>query len=438
MTTISSSSFHQFRVWKWLLLSMLCAASMWTYANRVLIPHQVSDAIMNGRPRGNLSDLYPRWLGARELLLRGRDPYSPALTREIQQGYYGRPVDPARVGDPKDQQGFAYPVYVVFLLAPTIHLPFEIVQKIFFWLLLGLTVSTIPLWLRVLHWSVPWWAGASMIALAVGSISSMQGLKLQQMTVAVIALMAIALALLVSDRPVAAGVALALASVKPQLLVIFLLWLMVWALSDWRRLRLAISFLVTMIILVAASEWCLPHWISRFWRAIHEYQSYTGAMSVLDKSIGTPLSLFLEVLVLAAMAQVCWRERRQAVDTDAFAFTTSLVLAITVLVMPTFANYNQVLLIPAMLLLAKDRQEIWQKGFANRVLLIVTAFLIVWPWGSSFALVCLSFVLSQQTVERGWAIPFWSVVQTPLAVTAMMLMHYYQHTFPARTKAGAS
>src|SRR5450759_4460908 len=102
----------------WLVLAaVLCAAGVWLYANRVLIPYQISDAAAHGRPRGNLSDLYLHWIGARELLLNGRDPYGPDVTREIQQGYYGRPLDPARPGDPKDQR-FAYPVYVVFCLAP--------------------------------------------------------------------------------------------------------------------------------------------------------------------------------------------------------------------------------------------------------------------------------------------------------------------------------
>ena len=97
------------------MLSILCAVGTWTYADRVLVPHQKSDAIAYRRPRGNLSDLYPRWLGARELLLHGRDPYSADVTREIQIGFYGRPLDPSRPEDPSDEEGFAYPVYVIFL-----------------------------------------------------------------------------------------------------------------------------------------------------------------------------------------------------------------------------------------------------------------------------------------------------------------------------------
>src|ERR1700733_11387258 len=108
---------------------------MWFYADRILVGYQVADAAAHQRPRGNLSDLYPRWLGARELLLHERNPYSPEVTREIQAGYYGRPLDAARAEDPRDQQGFAYPVYVAFLLAPTVELPFEYVQKGFFFLL---------------------------------------------------------------------------------------------------------------------------------------------------------------------------------------------------------------------------------------------------------------------------------------------------------------
>ena len=92
------------------LAAVVCTAGMWIYASRVQVPQQMADAAAHDRPRGNLSDLYPRWVGARELLLNGRDPYSAEVAREIQTGYYGRPLDPSRVNDPRDQQGFAYPV----------------------------------------------------------------------------------------------------------------------------------------------------------------------------------------------------------------------------------------------------------------------------------------------------------------------------------------
>src|SRR6202140_5256086 len=110
------------------LAAALATASMWFYFDQILVKYQLADAAAHDRPRGNLSDLYPRWLGARELLLHHRNPYGDDITLEIQKGYYGRALDPTRPNDPRDQQGFAYPVYVVFLLAPLIGFPFHSVQ----------------------------------------------------------------------------------------------------------------------------------------------------------------------------------------------------------------------------------------------------------------------------------------------------------------------
>jgi len=66
------------------------------------------------------------------------ESYGDDLTLEIQKGYYGRALDAARPTIP-GPAGIAYPVYVVFLLAPLVGLPFHGVQIFFHWLLLGLT-----------------------------------------------------------------------------------------------------------------------------------------------------------------------------------------------------------------------------------------------------------------------------------------------------------
>jgi glycosyl transferase family 87 len=439
MTTTLGSPLFQFRLWKWSLLSILCAVGIWTHADRVLIPYQKADAAAHDRPRGNLSDLYPRWVGARELLLHARNPYSAEVARDIQTGYYGRPLDSSRPNDPRDQAGFAYPVYVVFFLAPTIRLPFAIVQKGFFWLLVILTCASTLLWLRFLRWSVSGCAQFSLLALTLGDLAVTEGLMLQQMSLLVAGLAAIAMILLATDYQVAAGVLLAMATVKPQLVVLLLLWLAIWTVADLRRrYRLAVSFLATMAILLAASEWYLPHWIPRFYEAVREYRHYTGAMSVMESLIGYPWSWALEGVAFAAVLAVCWNERRPDANTDSFAFTLSLVLATTVLLVPISAPYNQILLIPALLVLLKDRHTIWQRSVGVRALFLITVTLIFWPWVSSLAVAGLSFVLPQETVERAATVPFWTVTQIPVGVAGLMLVHYYQKTFTAPVNGGVS
>jgi hypothetical protein len=168
-----------------LLAAALATASMWFYFDQILVKYQIAEAAARNRPRGNLSDLYPRWLGARELLRRGRNPYSTEITREIQDGYYGRRIDPARPDDPKDEQGFAYPAYVVFLLAPTIDLPFEVIQKGFRWFLMVLAGATLLLWLYVLRWKPSPGSALILVVLTLGWLPMVQGIKLQQLSLLV-------------------------------------------------------------------------------------------------------------------------------------------------------------------------------------------------------------------------------------------------------------
>ena len=417
----------------WLVLAaLLCAAGVWLYANRVMIPHQVSVAAARGLPRGNLSDLYPQWLGARELFLYGRDPYSPDVTRDIQQGFYGRPLDPAVQGEPKDQQGFAYPVYVAFYLAPTIRLQFEVVRKAFFWILLCLTAATIPLWLRVLRWSATPLAQASMIVFTIGSLTVMQGLKLPQMTLLVAALVAIGLALLASDRPIAAGIALACATIKPQLVWLLFLWLTIWTLADWRRrYRWAASFLCTMAILYAASELYVPHWISHFLQALQRYRSYNDAVSILEKLLPAHWGSILCGFAVAATVYIGWKNRRLTQDGPMFATMATLTLAVTVIVTPSYALYNEVLLLPAVLMLVRDRQLLWNQNLVSRVLLGLAAFCLLWQWLASIVLAGLSFVLALRTFETAWAVPLWTVHFLAVVVAGLVLMMSYQGTFGA-------
>ena len=420
----------------WLVpVSAICLAGMWLYAQRVLVAYQVTDAAVHGRPRGNLSDLYPRWLGARELFLHGRDPYSPEVTREIQAGYYGRPLDSSRPEDPKDKQAFAYPLFVAFYLAPTVHLPFDVVRRGFFWALLVLTVVSVLIWLRILHWRLALLVQASLVALTLGSLVVLQGLKLQQMTLLVAALLAIALALLRSDHAVAAGSLLALATIKPQLVFGLLIWLAIWTTGDWKhRYRWIVSFLVTLTILCVAAELWLPHWIPRFWQAAREDQAYTDAVPLLDKLIPTPWSRFAELASGMGAAAAFWKYRGAALDTDEFALPTCLALAVTLLIVPTYALYNQVLLIPAVLLIVRDKRTIRDSGLVSRVLFIAVAILLIWPWLSSTVLAGLSFVLRPPVIQRAWAVPGWTTLTLPVAVTALMLVIAYRGSFTGSKK----
>jgi hypothetical protein len=405
-------------------LSLLAAGSMWTYVQRALIPREKADAILSQSPRGNLSDLYPRWLGARELLLRGRDPYREDITREIQTGYYGRPIDPTRPNDPKDQQAFAYPLYVVWLLAPTIALPFPLVQTAFLWLLVTVTAISVLLWFRALLWRVSLSSKMIWTILVLGSFPAIQAFKLQQLTLLVSALLAAGMASVVYRRFVLAGILLALATIKPQLTVLMGLWLMVWILGNWReRQRLFWSGTVFMALLFSASEFLLPGWIHEFRTASLEYYEYTGrGRSVLDVAL-TPVGGRIVSIVLVAVLMIfLWRVRREAERSMAFQWSLAAVLATTLAIIPMFAPYNQILLVPCLILIVKQIRSLWKTNRLSRFFLVITAGSILWPWIAALGMAIALLFLPATTVQRGWPLPLGTTLMIPVCLVALVFV----------------
>lgn len=392
---------------------------MWFYFQKVLIPHQREMAAAGDNPRGNLSDLYPRWLGARELLLRHRDPYSPEITREIQIGYYGRALTHAN--DPKDQQGFAYPAYVVLLLAPTVHMRFAAVQAGFLGLLATLTAASVLMWLRALNWRPSIATTAVLVVLTLGSYGAVQGIKLQQLSLLVSGLIAGCVALLSTGYLLLAGVLLALASIKPQLALPAACWLTWWAVSEWKsRQRFVWGFALTMSFLVGGAELLLPGWISRFRIALAAYRQYTGP-SLLDILVTPPWSGVLAGLLLVFLAAVCWKWGRAPAQSEGFVLVLALVLTVTVVVVPMFAPYNQLLLLPGLLLALrrwKDLRSNWSRRFLSGIAIVTFG----WPWLVSSGLMLASIIWRSTTLQRAWAIPLYTSPAMPLVVLALLLL----------------
>jgi hypothetical protein len=400
-----------------LLLAALLAASLWFYVQRVLIPYQEADAAAHGRPRGSLSDLYPRWLGTRELLLHHRDPYGAEVTREIQAGYYGRPLDPNRPGDPKDEERFAYPVYVVFLLAPTAFLPFPVVRIASSWILGILSVVSVLLWLRMLRWRPSHTALAILVVMTLSSYSAVQGIKLQQLSLLVCAVIAAGLTLLVSGQLFAAGVLLAVTTIKPHLVVLLVAWLVFWTFNNWReRQRFFWSFVGSCALLAAAGEYVLPGWIGRFTKAVVAYRSYTGGGSPLDALTTHTVGAVLGAGVLLGTAAVCWRLRRSPSNSTEFNLASAIVLTATLVVVPMLAPYNQLLLVLAVLLIAQSWKSLWQRSGRCRAACTAAALFVLWPWIASLALVVASVFLPPTTVQRAWAVPLWTIPATSIAL----------------------
>jgi len=401
-----------------LALSLLLAGSIWFYVQHVVIGHQQADAALHGIPRGNLCDLYPRWLGARELLLHHRNPYSPEITREIQIGYYGRPLDPRCPNDPKDQMAFAYPLYVVFLLAPTITLPFPAIRLAVHWFFILLTAVSVVLWLRALRWRVSPASTAILVMLTLGSLPVVQGIKLEQLTLLISGMIAACVLLLVTDYLLLAGVLMAFATIKPQLVLLMAAWLVLWAGGNYReRMRFLLGFGLTLATLFAGAEFVMPGWLGQFVEALAAYRQYTGKPeSILAVVTTSGLGLLFSALMLLVLMVICWRVRRVPAGDPMFALVSSLVLAVTVVVIPMISLYNQTLLLPAVLVLVRHGAFLWRKDRLTRLVCIIAGSLLAWPWLAALFISVASQLMPPESLRTVWTAPLWTSMTMPLAV----------------------
>jgi len=399
------------------------AAAMWLWVQDIAIPQQQAESVARDVPRGNLSDLYPRWLGARELLLRGRDPYGADITREIQSGYYGRPLNPNRPNDPKDQQGFAYPVYVVFVLAPIVRLPFPLVQRGFLWLLVFVTAASVPMWRRALGLCASSMTDLLWIVLTLGCFPAIQGFKLQQLTLLVAALLAASIYALARGRLVLAGILLSFASIKPHLVAIPTVWLCFWVVGNWReRQRLLWSLGLTMTALVLGGELLLPGWIHKFRVAAAEYWHYTGGdNSILAVELTPFWGRLASAAFLGVLLFLMWRWRRASQGSGEFCWIMALVTATTLAVIPMFAPYNQLILLPCLMVIAHTTRPIWTGSRLPRFLVSMTALSVFWPWFVAAGLVVSQLFLPGPAVQRAWALPLYTSFAIPIMVLALLL-----------------
>ena len=100
----------------------------------------------------------------------------------------------------------------------------------------------------------------------LGTFWVVQGIRLQQLTLMVVPLIAGSVALLIANRQIGSGALLAVATVKPQIAVPLAAWLLLWSFGDVRsRWKFVSAFLLTLLVLVGAGEVLLPGWPQTWW-----------------------------------------------------------------------------------------------------------------------------------------------------------------------------
>jgi hypothetical protein len=390
---------------------------------------RTAEGLGNGYSFGN--DFYHVWLTSRQWLLLGSDPYSAEMTREIQTGLYGRPLDATRPGDPTDRQVFAYPAFADLLFWPAAEFPFPPLRVAVVCILTALTFASVRLWLRAIDWSLSWKWHTVILLLTLCSYPVLEALSAAQLGLLVAFLLAASLFALQRNRFLLAGFLMAITTIKPQVTMLAIVYFLIWTLYDWRvRGRFCIGLFSTLALLVGASLTVLPHWIQSWTHTVLAYRHYTRPpllTEVLTAPLGSPFAgpatFVLTVTSIIIAISLAWRNRAAAYGSFAFWSTLTLLLSITTIaILPGQAVYDHVILLPGILLLVRYRSVLLDAGPAPRLLMALGGIVLFWPWIAAFVLLLLRPWIAPAIFDSSaiFSMPIRTAASLPFAVLALL------------------
>lgn len=320
-------------------------------------------------------DLQPLWLAGHWIVERHGDPYSAEMTLLLQLESYGRP---ARNGE--DPHVFAYPLYVLLLVAPLIPFPLPWAQAVWFTMLeAGLVFGIVgSVWLA--GWRLSFRRALLFVLGGFLLYPLSWALILGQVSILIFALMVGALLFLRAGREIGAGICLALATSKPQMAFLLVPALLLWGLGQ-RRYRFAFSFAATLGVLLLLPFVVQPDWLLGFVRAgagYFETRPFSPPVAMLAETIaaekGWVVALALALCLLAGLAWAWWREWGV---TPLPLWAISLTLVVTTLIAPRTSIVNQVmLLLPLFFVLA----DLNRKQHLRFLVVVIPVSLMIGLW----------------------------------------------------------
>lgn len=296
-------------------------------------------------------DSYVHWF-ALQALRAGDDPYGAAVAAATQRAVWGIERDP-------HLQAFVYPLPSLGWYLPSLWLDLE--AHAWYARLLGLAglTASVPLTLWLLRRPARGWPLLAAAGLLASMAAPWDQLALGQNASVALALALAAALLYRAERYGLAGLALALALVKPHHVLVLAGGLALHAAAARRRwpflaaLGLAAGAELGVSLLVA------PGWFGRWLaRAADHAGWFTGYLEVLVGSHPAVVWL-VRALAVAPVLALWWRHRRDAASGDwwALAVAGALVSSMVALTATNSSLYNLVPIWPALALLLFERQE---------------------------------------------------------------------------------
>lgn len=342
------------------------------------------------------TDFLVHWMGARQFITRGISPYSDDTARQIQIMVYGRPAI-----EGEHLLRVAYPLYSIILFGPFALIPdFTFARSLWMTLLEMGVMATAYLSLKISEWKPKRFL---LIFFGLFLLLSYHGLRslINGNVIILITVMLLGAILAIKHRQdEAAGLLLAFATIKPQVVVLVIGFVFWWALWN-RRQKIIRWFLGTLIILVLIAMLLIPDWIMQNLREILRYPSYNppgtlaGVMHAWWPNIGLRIGTALSVIVGLIIAAEWWLGRRS--QSRWFIWIVFITLAMGQWIGLQTDPGNFYVLLPCLALIFKVLEERWPR-MSRRTEIITMLALFLGLWALFLATAETSYQVIQSPV----------------------------------------
>ncbi|HEY71480.1 MAG TPA: DUF2029 domain-containing protein [Anaerolineae bacterium] len=230
----------------------------------VIVTH---DGLTEPHPGHN--DFLTVWEAGRSFWREGLDPYSEAVTANIQSSIYGRGAE----GD-EFPNAFAYPFYALWVMLPLVFTDFAWASAIYMALSEACFILSLILLLDLFRWKPPAWLFALLALWSLLQYFAARGLVLGQVSNVVYLMQVVVLWALARRRDGLAGVVLALSTLKPQMGFLLIPFLLLWGVRR-RRTSFVAAFTGFWTILLLSSFLLQPDWLRGWIGQLRTYPQYT-------------------------------------------------------------------------------------------------------------------------------------------------------------------
>lgn len=306
--------------------------------------YRFSDASPGG------TDFIPRWLGTRLLLTEGLNPYGSQASLRIQKFISGKPKE---IGE--DQHLFVYPLYSIFFFSPfALFDNYTVARALWMtWLEIALVIIVL-LSVKLTDFKVSPLVFGLLTLFALFWYHDLRSLINGNPAILSALFITIGLTAIKYDRDVLGGLFLGFATIKPQIVVLFIPFVFLWAYSHgrWRLIIATVSSVVGLVLLALLIE---PNWINQDFEQITAYPDYTlpGTPNEIFQNwwpnMGGILALVLALVMVAILIRL-WVKSWKA-PFRIFLLTAIATLAITNLVGIQTATANYVALLPGAIII---------------------------------------------------------------------------------------